>query len=150
MVLCYCLAHRPLRGSLKKWGNPKVSKRISKSGAVVVVVGALFGCGFGVCEWVGPCWCVRFAGGVGICWCGEEVLDAPRSRGAKGVQTPTFVIGGNFRVLLTPSSNRVMGARCFHAWRSYNQRGEFLSGRCSWGRDPRAAAVARRSAAGRP
>ena len=40
------------------------------------------------------------AGGVGICWCGEEVLDAPRSRGAKGVQTPTFVIGGNFRVLL--------------------------------------------------
>jgi hypothetical protein len=65
MVLCYCLAHRPLRGSLKKekerkrrkrkskeniknkskWGNPKGSKRISRFGAVVVVVGVLFGCG---------------------------------------------------------------------------------------------------------
>ena len=37
-----------------------------------------------------------FAGDVGICWCGEEVLDAPRPRGAKGPQTPTSVIGRNF------------------------------------------------------
>jgi hypothetical protein len=34
-----------IKNKKQKWGNPKVSKRISGFGAVVVVVGVLFGCG---------------------------------------------------------------------------------------------------------
>ena len=34
-----------IKNKSKKWGNPKVSKMISRFGAVVVDVGVLFGCG---------------------------------------------------------------------------------------------------------
>ena len=34
-----------IKNKSKKWGNPKISKRISRFGAVVVCVGVLFGCG---------------------------------------------------------------------------------------------------------